>query len=102
MVRKALRNKRMRKVFYRTPGGNAAISRKRKKTISASCSICGKELQGVNTEKKKSKSMKKMGRKYSGELCHGCAGEVIKKQTRIKEGTTALDRISIKLKRYLK
>ncbi len=77
MVEPGKRTNKIRKVFYRTPGGKVKIRYKRKKSKKSSCQICGKKLQG-----------KRPGRAYSKNLCHSCLEEFIRVKTRAKEGTS--------------
>ena len=87
MVEPGKRTNKMRKIFYRTPGGKTKIRYERKKSEKRSCAICGKEIQG-----------KKPGRAYSQQLCHSCLEELIKVKARAKEGQP----VPMKFKPYIK
>ncbi len=102
MVEPAKRSRSLRKVSYRTPGGKTKKRYLRRKSVKATCGACGKKLAGVSTDKKLSKSQKKPGRKFSGNLCHSCTTYVLKLQTRIDNKDLERQAVSIKYRKYLK
>lgn len=101
MVRPSKRTTHLRKIFYRTPSGKTKTKYERKKSTKASCAICKKLLQGVSTKKKLSKTMKKPGRLFSGNLCVRCTEQVLKYKTRIKNKDMSIDDVSIRYKKHV-
>ena len=65
----------MRKIFYRTPGGETRVRYERRKSKKKSCEVCGGQIQG-----------KRPGRKYSQKLCPKCLEEFLKAKARAEEG----------------
>lgn len=63
---------------YTTPGGRKKIEYHKRKQLKLRCSDCGKELLGVSTSKKKSKSERIPNRPYAGNLCSSCSRKKIK------------------------
>ena len=76
-VKKSDRTSKKRR--YTTPGGHKRIEYHKRKQIKLSCSNCGKELLGIPTSMKKSKSERVPNRPYAGVYCSSCSRIVIKK-----------------------
>ena len=91
----------LRKIFYRTPGGKTKTRYERKKMKKVSCAVCGVLLQGVSSEKKLSKTRKRPGRKFAGNLCANCVKEIIKLKTRLEEKQISLPDIDPKYRKFL-
>lgn len=101
MVEPRKRSTKLRKVSYRSPGGKTKKRYIRRKTTKAFCSICKKRLKGVSTNRKVSKTRKRPGRKFSGELCHRCTQHVLKLKSRIENKKIAWFDVDIKFKRFV-
>lgn len=86
----------------KTPGKRTVETYERKQTTRSYCSLCGERLSGAKTLKSLAKTAKKCGRKYSGELCHKCAQNVIKTQARISAGQMARSDADSSQQKYLK
>ena len=102
MVRPALRSRSYRKISYKTPGAKNKKRYERRKTTKNFCALCEKKILGASTEKSLSKTAKKAGRKFSGELCSSCSRDVTKTQTRLNDGSITLKEISVKMRKYLR
>ena len=102
MVEPRKRTKSLSKKTYKTPGKNTAKSYVRRKTTSATCSACGKRLQGVNTKKSASKTRKRPGRAFSGSLCHSCTQTVMKYKARVETDQMHISRVPVKYQKFLK
>ncbi len=101
MVEPRKRSRSLRRIKKRTPKGEVKTFYKRRKSTHASCEICGKKLTGVSTDKKLSKTQKKPGRKYSGNLCHSCAERVIRLKARIKAGEMKIEEVEPKYRKFV-
>jgi ribosomal protein L34E len=101
MVSRQKRSSRMRKIFYRTPGGKTKEKYKRTKSRTSYCRICSRRLQGVDTSRNLSKTSKKSGRMFSGELCHRCTGIVLKYRARLKSKEITPFDVDIKYMKYV-
>lgn len=88
MVRRALKSRKLRRVFYRTPGSRVKKRYERRKKIKISCAVCGKKTS-------------RAGRPFSGELCHKCSEKAIKLRTQLEEKEITVDEIYIKLRKYV-
>lgn len=96
------RNSKLIKKKYKTPGKRTATSYRREKTVSIMCSLCGTKMTGASSKSSKSKTQKKPGRKYSGELCHRCAQDIIKTQARISAGQIQKTDADVAKQKFLK
>ena len=102
MVNHARRSSTILKKSRRTPGNKTKEFYKRKKVVTASCTLCHVKLAGVDTTKSSSKTQKKAGRKFSGKLCHKCAAQVIKLQARVNAKQITLHDTDMKYRKFLK
>ncbi len=98
MTRPALRNRRLRRTEHKTPGGKTNELNERRKGKRDSCNLCKKKLQGV----KKDGTKRTSGRKFSGELCHKCASEIIEYATRVNNKDIKINEAPIKYINYIK
>lgn len=77
MVAPRFRNKTLRKVKVKTPGGETKIHYRKRKPSKAQCGGCGVLLKGVPRErpykmKQMGKTKKRPERPYGGVLCSKC------------------------------
>jgi len=86
MPRPALRSRSVRRLWRRTPGGVTKIRYVRRKVYSASCSVCGRELNGVPRNVKiiryGARTEKRPERPYGGNVCPNCLASLIKLSVR--------------------
>jgi large subunit ribosomal protein L34e len=80
-----------RTIKKRTPAGRTATHYTKKKPQQASCARCGSKLKGIardtpNKLGKKTKSTKRVSRKYGGVLCNKCVKDIEKYRTRMEDG----------------
>ena len=101
MVNPGKRSSTILKKYVRTPGNKTVERYDRKVRTHANCTMCKKKLQGVQTDKT-SKTAKKAGRKYSGQICHTCTQQIIKLQARISAGQIKITDTDMKYRKYLK
>ena len=101
MPRPSQRTTKRRKIHKKTPKGKTKKVVKRRITTKAKCGLCKKTLQGVKTTKKLSKTKKKPGRKYSGNLCSTCTQRIVKLQARINEGKIYKKDANVRYQKYL-
>jgi len=72
------RNRSLRKVKVRVPGGRNTTHYRKRKPAKAVCSACGKILKGVPRERpykmrKMGKTEKRPERPFGGNLCSECS-----------------------------
>lgn len=77
MPRRALRTRSRKGKQVRTPGGRLVTHYFGEKPGSPRCGMCGRELHGVSTDGRASKSEKAVSRIYGGNLCPSCLRSAI-------------------------
>ena len=103
----APRERRLRKVRVRTPGGRVVTRFRREKPSKHRCAICGNELFGVphgrtsSQVRKLSKSEKRPERVFGGVLCANCTKRVIELAVYVKSGAKKIDEIDIRYRPYV-
>ena len=80
-----VRNKKRRQT--KSSGGRTLIHFGSKKTSVPCCANCGKELAGLPRQesskiRKLTGTQKRVGRMYSGNLCHGCLRSLLRQAAR--------------------
>jgi len=84
--RPALRSRSLKRIWRRLPSGITKIHYVRRKSYSASCAICGRELNGIPRDTKiirrGAKTEKRPERPYGGNVCPNCLASLIKLSVR--------------------
>lgn len=93
MVRPAARSRAMRKIFRRVPSGKVRVFYRRRKKPKwvGSCEICGAKIKRLRGD----------SRVFGGVLCAACVGAAIGYYTRIVEGTSRLEDVDLRYKKYV-
>ncbi|NCN39335.1 MAG: 50S ribosomal protein L34e [Candidatus Aenigmarchaeota archaeon CG_4_10_14_0_8_um_filter_37_24] len=86
MVRRALRSRSLKRTQMKVPGGRNVTHYRRRNPNVAKCS-CGMPLSGIprlrpSEFKKLSKSKRRPGRPYGGNLCSKCSREIFREKVR--------------------
>ncbi len=103
----APRERRLKKIKVRTPGGRVVIRFRREKPSKHKCAICGNELFGVphgktpSQVRKLSKSERRPERVFGGVLCSNCARKVIELAVYVKSGAKKIEELDIRYKPYV-
>lgn len=101
MVSRQKRSSSLRKILYRTPSGKVKEKYKRKVSRNIYCKICSRKLQGAETTRNLSKTAKKSGRMFSGELCHRCTEMVLKYRTRLRAKEISPFDVDVRYAKYV-
>ncbi len=86
----------------RTPNGKNVEHYKSKRPGRLGCRICGAVLGGVKNSRRASASEKTPTRIFAGQLCAGCASEVIKMKSRIRIGEMRAEEASHAQREFIK
>ncbi|MEM0094690.1 MAG: hypothetical protein QXT89_01490 [Candidatus Micrarchaeaceae archaeon] len=78
------------------------IHYERRRDSMPHCAICGKELNGLTTDRHaKGRSLRTNARLFGGVLCARCTAEVVKLSSRVESGELKLTEIGIKQRKYI-
>ena len=96
------RSRSVKRVFVRTQSGRNVIHFKKERPHRAHCRICGAVLGGVNSVRGVAKSEKVPTRIFAGQLCAGCAGEIVKIRSRVALGEMKIEEASLAQREFVK
>lgn len=87
MPRPSQRVRSEKRVRKRLPGGRRTVQYRQKTFASPRCHLCGQPLAGIpslsqSAMSKLNRTKKRVGRPYSGQLCHNCHREALKEAAR--------------------